>query len=331
MTQNNTIAQILAKAERGEAISPEEALRLIDPGQTGLDELIHAAERLTRREFGNEIGLCAIYPAKVGACSGDCAFCAQSARHSCDVSPVKVRELDEQEIVQNARSLWDAGVRRYSLVTSGERLTDTEFERILHIFRKLSEETEIGLCASVGSLTPERARKLKASGVNRYHHNIETSRSYFPQICSTHTFDDKLRTIDIARDEGMEICCGGIIAMGETPAQRVEMAFELKELDIDCVPINILNPIPGTRLERQAPLTVDEILRTIAVFRLILPDKALRFAGGREKALGESEYRGFQAGINAILAGNYLTTDGKAFEKELGNLAKAGLLVSKSL
>lgn len=228
MGEPNTIEQILLRAERTGAITPEDAHRLIDPAQTGLDALIQTANRVTRRNFGNEIGLCAIYPAKVGACSGDCAFCAQSARHACDVTPVKVSELDEREIVQNAQALWDAGVRRYSLVTSGERLTDAEFERILHIFRTLRQETEIGLCASLGSLTPERAGALVNVGVTRYHHNIETSRSFFPSICSTHSYDDKLRTIDIARGHGMEICCGGILAMGETPAQRVEMAFELK-------------------------------------------------------------------------------------------------------
>ncbi len=327
MGEPNTIEQILLRAERTGAITPEDAHRLIDPAQTGLDALIQTANRVTRRNFGNEIGLCAIYPAKVGACSGDCAFCAQSARHACDVTPVKVSELDEREIVQNAQALWDAGVRRYSLVTSGERLTDAEFERILHIFRTLRQETEIGLCASLGSLTPERAGALVNVGVTRYHHNIETSRSFFPSICSTHSYDDKLRTIDIARGHGMEICCGGILAMGETPAQRVEMAFELKALDIDCVPINILNPIPGTRLEDQPPLNADEILRAIAVFRLVLPDKTLRFAGGRERALGENESRGYAAGINAILAGNYLTTDGKALDREMRNLEEAGLVV----
>ncbi len=238
--------------------------------------------------------------------------------------------MSEREIVQNAKKLFDAGVRRYSLVTSGERLTDTEFERILHIYRALSAETQIGLCASLGSLTPERAGALKHVGVTRYHHNIETCRGFFPEICSTHSYDDKLLTIAVAREHGMEICCGGILAMGESPAQRVEMAFELKALDIDCVPINILNPIPGTRLSNQPPLPVDEILRAIAVFRLVLPDKALRFAGGRERALGERESLGFRAGINALLAGNYLTTNGKPLDREMRNLKAAGLVAKVS-
>ena len=318
---------VLEKVLAGGALTIEEANLLIDTERVSLDELMQAAGTVTRRHFGNAIGMCAIYPAKVGRCSGDCAFCAQSAHHRCDVTPVQVGALDADEIVRNARLLGRSGVRRYSLVTSGERLTDAEFDKILGIFRRLREETEIGLCASLGSLTPERARALKGVGVSRYHHNIETSRSFFPQICSTHSYDDKIETLEIARQAGLEICCGGILAMGETPRQRVEMAFALQSLDVDCVPINILNPIPGTRLEGQTPPSADEILRTVAVFRLILPDKTLKFAGGRENALGDDEYRGYAAGINSMLVGNYLTTRGRAIEEEIKNLEAAGFVV----
>ena len=326
-----TAQQILETASRGRGITIEEANVLIDPELTVLDELMKTANELTLKAFGNEIGMCAIYPAKVGSCSGDCAFCSQSAHHKCDVSPVKVEELDADEIVGNAKRLWDSGVSRYSLVTSGEYLTDAEFERICRIFRRLREEAPMGLCASLGSLTADRAAKLKNVGVSRYHHNIETSRSYFPQICSTHSYDDKIKTIGIARGAGMEICIGGIIALGETAEQRVEMAFALRALDVDCVPINILNPIAGTRLEHQPPLRADEILRTISVFRLIMPDKPLRFAGGRERALGSEEYRGYAAGINSMLAGNYLTTSGKPFEEEMRALKAGGYTVGRVL
>lgn len=312
--------KILEKALKGEGITPDEANVLINPALDNLSELMAVASTLTRRHFGNKINMCAIYAAKVGLCSGDCAFCAQSARHKCNVVPVEVSSLDENEITENARELWRSGVSRFSLVTSGEFLTDAEFDRILHIFKRLHKETKIGLCASLGSLTLERAAKLKDAGISRYHHNIETSRSYFSQICSTHSYDDKINTINIARELGLEVCCGGIISMGETAEQRVEMAFGLKELDVDCIPINILNPIVGTRLEHQKPLSADEIMRTIAVFRLILPDKTLRFAGGRERALGADEYRGYSAGINAMLVGNYLTTPGKTVEREVLNL-----------
>lgn len=316
---------ILEKVLGGQALTAEEANVLIDPKSTPLNKLVQTANIITRHYFGTKIDTCAIYPAKVGRCSGNCAFCAQSAYHDSNVIPIALNELNGNEIIENAKGLWQMGVKRYSLVTSGERVTDAEFESILHIFHRLHNETKIGLCASLGSLTLERAIRLKDVGVSRYHHNIETSYTYFPYICTTHTYNDKIRTIEIARQAGLEICCGGIIAMGETPEQRVEMAFALKELDIESVPINILNPIPGTRLENQPTLSVEDILRTIAVFRLILPDRTLRFAGGREKALGQDEYSGYVAGINAMLVGNYLTTSGKTLEQENSNLAMAGL------
>lgn len=320
-----TVKRILEKALNGKTLLIEEANTLINPGLTDLKELIQVSNTITRRYFGKKIDMCAIYPAKVGRCSGDCAFCAQSVHHNSNVKPVAVGELNDNEIIANAKELRQLGVKHYSLVTSGEYLTDKEFALILHIFQRLRDETETGLCASLGGLTRDMAIQLKDVGVSRYHHNIETSRSFFPQICSTHSYGDKIKTLNIARQSGLEICCGGIISMGETPEQRVEMAFELKELDVNCVPINILNPIPGTRLENQPSLSVEEILRTIAVFRLILQDKPLKFAGGREKALGQDEYSGYTAGINSMLVGNYLTTAGKTFEQEISNLEMAGL------
>lgn len=320
---------ILEKALAEEPLTAAEANILIDPQLTPLDELMQTAHTITRRHFGNKINMCAIYPAKIGLCSGDCAFCTQSVHHDCDISPIEVSELSEEEIIENANGLRQMGVSSYSLVTSGEELTDAEFDRILHIFQKLNSKTGIGLCASLGNLTLDRAVRLKNVGVSRYHHNIETSPGYFPQICSTHSYDDKISTIQIVRQTGMDICCGGIIGMGESFEQRVEMAFALKELDVDCIPINILNPISGTKLEKQRPLSTEEILRTISVFRLILPNKVLKFAGGREKALGSDEYSGYAAGINSLLVGNYLTTKGKVFSQEIGNLEAAGLVIDK--
>lgn len=325
MTIDRSSKHILEKAWLGKELTLEDANTLIDPALTDLYELTRVSGAVTRRHFGNKVEMCAIYPAKVGLCSGDCAYCAQSAHHKTDVMLVAVNELNDDEIVANANELWRQGVSRYSLVTSGECLTDEEFAHILHILNRLDKETEIGLCASLGSLTMERALMLKDVGVSRYHHNIETSRSFFSCICSTHTYDDKLETLAVARQAGLEICCGGILSMGETPKQRVEMAFVLRDLNVHCIPINILNPIPGTRLEKQQILSVEDIMRTIAVFRLILPNKPLRFAGGRESALGESEYAGYAAGINAMLVGNYLTTPGKPIEQEFACLKRAGL------
>ena len=326
--KNNDLAKpILDKAVNGKSIEIEEAILLINPHTTQLSDLIQVSNMITRRYFGNKIDMCAIYPAKVGRCSGDCAFCSQSVHHKCNVNPIHTSDLNENDIVANAENLHEIGVGRYSLVTSGEYLTDMEFDKIIKIFQRIKMETEIALCASLGTLTTERAMRLKTAGVSRYHHNIETSRSYFSEICSTHSYDDKIKTLNIARQSGLEICCGGIISMGETSEQRVEMAFALKEMNVTCVPINILNPIPGTCLENQVLLNTDDILRTIAVFRLILQDKPLRFAGGRDKALGQDEYLGYDAGINAMIVGNYLTTSGKSFEEEINNLKRAGYTI----
>lgn len=327
MRDGNPVKRILDKALAGGELDMEEASTLIDPALTDLDGLIEVAGTITRRHFGNQIEMCAIFPAKVGRCSGDCAFCAQSVYHKSDVSPIAVSDLNDDEIVENAGDLWTQGVRRYSLVTSGEQLTEEEFARILRIFNRLRDETPMGLCASLGSLTQERAAGLKDAGVSRYHHNIETSRSFFSRVCSTHSYDDKLATLAVARQAGLEICCGGILSMGESREQRVEMAIALRGLDVGCVPINILHPIPGTRLADQPPLSVEEIVRTIAVFRLVLPRVTLRFAGGREKAMGQAEYTAYAAGINAMLVGNYLTTPGKAIDRELVNLQRLGLVL----
>ena len=321
------IKQILDNALRGNGITLNEANIIMNSSPDDLGEIMQTAKALTARNFGNKVEMCAIFAAKVGLCSGDCAYCAQSVHHNCNVTPIEVNMLNEDEIISNARELSQLGVSRYSLVTSGERLTDAEFDRLLCIFRRLNSETSMDLCASFGSLTVERADKLKEAGVSRYHHNLETDRSYFPVICSTHSYDDKILTINIARQAGMEICSGGIIAMGETPEQRVEMAFALKTLDVDCIPINILNPIKGTRFEYQHPLQVNEILRIIAMFRLVLPNKPLRFAGGREKALGKDEYLGYNAGMNAMIVGNYLTTSGKSIEEEIKNLKIMGYTI----
>jgi biotin synthetase len=324
MEHNNLVKSILEKTLAGNSLKFAEAKILTDSNITKLSELIQTSNVITRRNFDNKIDMCAIYPAKIGRCSGDCAFCSQSAHHKCNIEIKNIAELNENDILDNAKKLSQLGVSRYALVTSSEYLTDIEFDKIISIFDKIKTNTSIALCASLGALTMERAMRLKQVGVSRYHHNIETSRSYFNKICTTHSYDDKIRTIKIARQSGLEVCCGGIISMGETFEQRLEMAFALKEMDVNCVPINILNPIAGTRLEHQILLDTDDILRTIAIFRLILQDKPLRFAGGRDNALKQNEYLGYIAGINAMIVGNYLTTSGKSVKEEIKNLERMG-------
>ncbi|MDR2733817.1 MAG: biotin synthase BioB, partial [Spirochaetota bacterium] len=269
-----------------------EAIQLMDPAHTALDALMDAAKAITKRHFGNTLSMCAIHAAKMGGCGSDCAFCAQSAQHTCAIHNKSVEENDPDAIIARAHTLRIFGVLRFGLITSGEWLGDAEFERMLGIFRTMRAETNLRLCASLGLLDAARARRLAECGVTRYHHNIETAESFFPNICTAHSYADRLETICAAREAGMEICCGGIISMGESPAQRVEMAYAIREIQADSVPINILNPIAGTRLEAQPILGVEEILRAIALFRLILPDATLSFAGGRPNATKEQAYRG---------------------------------------
>ncbi len=318
--------QILDQIAEGYIPTMDEALMMMESDGIALKELIHVANVITKKHCGNRVKMCAIYAAKVGTCSGDCAFCAQSVYHNCDVHIVKIGNICSDEIVAHAVKLQKYGVERFSLVTSGERLSDLEFAHILQIYQRLHNETGIALCASLGSLDKQRAQDLVQCGVTRYHHNIETAPSFFLQICSTHSYADKLETIRIARAAGMEICSGGIISMGETPQQRIEMAYALQELNVDCVPINILNPIAGTRLEHHPLLSIDQILRTIAMFRIIMPDKTLCFAGGRQNAMGKDEYKGYKAGINALIAGDFLTTKGKDLKEELSNLTAFGCI-----
>ena len=312
--------QLLKKVLDGNTLTFEESLIAMDSTYAPLDELIRVAEIITLRNFRSELEVCAIHAAKVGKCSANCAFCAQSSYHKSNISVLNPKDIDSDTVVSYALSLQKNGVSRFSLVTSGEFLTEHEFEQVLCLYCKLRAETNLKMCASLGILNESRAKLLVENGITRYHHNLETSQSYFPNICSTHSYNDKLETIHIARKAGMEICSGGIISMGETAQQRVEMAYALRELDVDSIPINILNPIVGTRLENQVLLSVDEILRTIAVFRMILPNKTLRFAGGRQNAMGLMEYWGYKSGINALMTGNFLTTNGTTVEEEIENL-----------
>lgn len=318
---------LLDQILEGKEITEAEAYLLSDVNYAPLSEFLCASNKLTQYYHKNKVEMCAIYPAKVGCCSNDCAFCSQSSYHKCDIIESQVTDIDSDRLVSQALTLQNNGASRLSLVTSGEQLRNDEFAQILDVYKRLHKETSLMLCASLGALTRERAERLVEVGITRYHHNIETAPSFFSSICTTHSYKDKLNTLHIARDAGLEICCGGIISMGETMKQRIEMALALRDLDVDCIPLNILNPIKGTRLEKQPLLTTDEILKTIALFRLIMPKKTLRFAGGRQNAMGDEEYKSYEAGINALMVGNFLTTTGNELQNELEKLASLNLSI----
>ncbi|APC08327.1 biotin synthase BioB [Neomoorella thermoacetica] len=311
------------KVLAGQGLSREEANALVEWPDEASDRLLELAGEVTRHLHGRQVSLCSIINARSGLCSEDCRFCAQSSRYATGAPVYPL--IDAARALEKARRMEAAGAERFALVTSGRGMAGKDFEKVLDIFRVLRAETRLNLCASLGIISDEQARQLKEAGVSRYHHNLETSRSFFPQVCTTHTYDQRVATIRAARKAGLEICCGGIIGMGETLSQRLEMALAIRELGALSVPLNILNPIPGTPLAGRKPLPPAEILKTIALFRLVLPTAVLRLCGGRETGLGERQVEAMQYGINGLMVGDYLTTRGNGLEQDLSLLTAAGL------
>ena len=286
-------------------------------------EAITDAGMKARQHFGDRADPCSIINAKSGNCSEDCAFCAQSVHHNTDAEAYPLR--DRETIVEAARKAYGYGVRRFCIVTSGRGIySDSELETIADCIREIKA---IGFnpCATLGTLTREQLAFLKDAGLHRYHHNIETSKNFFPNICSTHTFEERLETLNTAKEVGLSLCSGGIMGLGETMRDRAEMALSLREMDVDSVPLNFLMPIPGTRLEGADFITPLEALKTIALFRHILPDKEIRICGGRAIALRDLHPMIFLAGANGLLMGDYLTTKGRDFESDRLMLADLGL------
>ena len=288
---------------------------------TPLDELGAAADEIRCAYVGDHVDLCAIIAARSGRCSEDCAFCAQSGHHAtnCDVHGM----MDCDEVLSISREMEGAEVARIALVTSGKALTGDEFEQALETYRKMNGGLSIGLCASLGLVSHEQLARLHEAGVTRYHCNLETSRAFFPRICTTHAFDEKVATIRAAQKAGLEVCSGGIIGMGETWADRIDMALTLAELDIRSIPLNVLAAIPGTPLEGQPPLDEDDVLRTAAIFRFINPEAHIRLAGGR-KLLENWGENAFSHGVSATITGNMLTTGSSSVATDKQMLSSLG-------
>ena len=280
-----------------------------------LFELMARARAAKLRERGRSFSLCTIMNVKSGRCTEDCAFCAQSSRYRTGSPVYSLKSTNE--ILEGAERAKDAGAARFSLVTSGRGLARSEVDELAVGIERIRNSVGISVCASLGILDFEALETLKSAGLSRYHHNIETSESFFPKVISTHSFKDRISTIRTARETGLEVCSGGIIGLGESAEDRVSMALTLAGLEVDSVPINILVPIPGTPLALQPSLSVEEILRTIAAFRLIFPGKAVRIAGGRESALKDFQGLAFWAGADAMLIGGYLTVAGRALDVDL--------------
>lgn len=315
--------EITERIKSGGRLTDEEAIALCDIADEELPLLWKAAEEVTSTFIGRRFDSCSIVNARSGRCPEDCKWCAQSAHYStgADVYPL----IDRERCMEAGRRSRNHGIGRFSLVTSGRAISGQELDKACGHIEALHSEGGQKLCASMGLLGREEMRRLREAGVTRYHCNLETAPSYFPTLCSTHTLEQKLATIEAARSEGLEICSGGIIGMGESRRQRVELALTLRRIDPVSVPINILCPIPGTPLQDSAPLTEDEIVTTVALFRLIHPRITLRFAGGRAALSREAQLRAMRAGINGAITGDMLTTTGSTVDSDRQLAADAGL------
>lgn len=279
-----------------------------------LSELISIADKVRREFVGTNLDLCSIMNAKSGLCAQDCKFCAQSIRYKTGAAqyPLKTKK----EMFEAALRAKEIGAERFDIVTSGDSLSKEELKIICEVVSEITQKLGIKMCASLGTLDEEAFNALKKSGLTQYHHNIETSPRYFPRIVTTHTFQDRIKTIKSAKNAGLKVCSGGIIGLGETMEDRIDMALCLKELDVDSVPLNILVPIQGTPLEAKQAISCEEAIRTIAIFRIILKDKVIKIAAGRESALKDFQALGFMAGANGMLIGGYLTIKGRSVDED---------------
>ncbi|OGF53437.1 MAG: biotin synthase BioB [Candidatus Firestonebacteria bacterium RIFOXYC2_FULL_39_67] len=280
-----------------------------------LSELLEKAQQVMRKYDIKDIEMCNILNAKSGACDQNCKFCAQSSFHD-TVSPVYPLK-SEEEMFMAALEAKRIGAHRFDIVTSGNVLTKSDLASILRVIKKITTRINIKMCASLGRLGYEDLKQLKDAGLTRYHHNIETSERFFPHISTTHTYKDRVTTINAAKKAGLEVCSGGIIGLGESVRDRIDMAFALKELDVDSVPLNILVPIKGTKLENRKIMKPLDVIRTIALFRIILGNRIIKLAAGRESVLKDFQALGFMAGANGMMIGGYLTIKGRDAKDDL--------------
>ncbi|MDE5728238.1 MAG: biotin synthase BioB [Duncaniella sp.] len=312
----------------GTPLSDAEAMALADTSAYTLEELFEAARRVTDHFHTREFDTCSIINARSGRCGEDCKWCAQAARYATGAAEYPL--VDRETCLEMCRYNAAKGIGRFSLVTSGRLAGPKAMETICGYYRDLAAECPgMGLCASLGLVSPEALEALRAAGVERYHCNMETAPSHFPTLCTTHTQAEKLATIEAARRAGLKICSGGIIGMGETFAQRIEFALLLRSIDPVSIPLNVLQPIPGTPLGDQPPLSDDEILAAVAVMRLVNPRASIRFAGGRARISPEAQRRALAIGVNGAIMGDLLTTVGAMIDEDLDMIRKCGYTIAK--
>ena len=309
-------------------ITVEEALRLGElEDQAEIEALVERAWRARTKNFGDATDMCSLVNAKSGGCAEDCGFCAQSRYAEAD-TPMHAM-MEPEQILEHARAAEAAGAHRFCMVTQGQGLSKRDFERVLAGARLVAEHTNLKRCVSIGHISAERAKALGAAGIQRVHHNVETAQSYYPEVSSTVRYEGRLRTIDAVRAADLETCVGGILNLGESREQRVEMAFQLAELSPTSVPINLLNPRPGTKFGDRDLMDPREAVKWIAIFRLILPEALFRLCGGRVENLGEFQAMAVKAGLNGVMMGNFLTTLGNTPDEDRAMFEELGLNVAR--
>ena len=313
------VSELKEKVLSDKEITREEAIEL---SQCPLEELTAAADEIRRKMCGEVFDMCTIINGKCGKCSEDCKYCAQSAHYSTNLTD-SYGLLDTHEILKQAKNNDDRGVLRYSIVTSGKRLSDQEIDKVCESIRAIRKETGIQVCVSFGLLNEEQFRKIKEAGACRVHCNLESSERYFKEVCTTHSYQEKIDTLKAAKRAGLSICSGGIMGLGETMEDRIDMVITARELGVKSIPVNLLNPIPGTPYENNKVLSNDELCRIVAVFRFLVPDGMIRLAGGRG-LVGDKGEKCFKSGANAAISGDMLTTAGITVETDMELLNKLG-------
>lgn len=313
------VDELKEKVLSGKEITREEAIEL---SKAPLEELAVAADEIRQKMCGEAFDMCTIINGKCGKCSEDCKYCAQSAHYHTNLSE-SYGLLDTEEILRQAKHNDDRGVLRYSIVTSGKRLLDEEVAQVCESIRAIKKETGIQVCVSFGLLNEEQFRKIKEAGASRVHCNLESSERYFKEVCTTHSYQEKIETLKAAKRAGLSICSGGIMGLGETMEDRIDMVITARELGVKSIPVNLLNPIPGTPYEQNPILTNEELCRIVAVFRFLVPDGMIRLAGGRG-LVGDKGEKCFKSGANAAISGDMLTTAGITVETDMELLKSLG-------
>lgn len=315
--------EIRIKSKENQILSKDDCTVLI---KADLDWLTQAANELRQHHQGNHFDLCTIINGKSGCCPEDCRYCAQSSHYATDAPVFPL--LSPDEIVEDAKQQEAKGILRYSIVTSGKRLTDEEINSLCIAYKRIKDETSLSLCASHGLLTKDQFIKLREAGVSRYHNNLETSNSYFSSICTTHRYEDKITVIQAAQKAGLSVCSGGIFGMGESWQDRIDMLMDLRRLDVDSIPINFFCPIAGTPLGHHPILDSQDALRIIAIARFIHPTAAIRLAGGRGQFTDQGR-QAFQSGANSAITGDLLTTAGISVKHDQFIINKLGYTLHK--